>query len=82
MSKKNREPGGKFTWRDRYNQHNGGHFDEETLADWYWHWHLSVGDMGVAARQICAVIEELAELKGFDLRKAVEKYESAKLEKV
>jgi len=67
MSKRKNYGGGRYNWRSHYNLPNGK-FDEAILRQWYDICQPSgSGPLG-EMRLICALIEEIAELKGIDLR--------------
>lgn len=55
------------TYRSNYTLPNG-RFDEETLQDWYIRMRpVGSGPLGMM-RIVCALIEEVAELKGIELK--------------
>lgn len=72
MAKRRQEKGGKYRWREVYDLPNGK-FDEAILVDWYH--KCQPGGSGPLSmmRMVCALIEEIAELKGVSLSKIPQK---------
>jgi len=67
MGKRKKYKGEKYNWRGHFDGLPNGRFNEEILSDWYEKLQPRGSGPLAEMRMICALIEEVAELKGINL---------------